>query len=244
MTLRDVLLPVAELANKLSDQFGLSRFSVTIRRRVWSGAEVGAGSCTNQDIVLTPSPEVTFRSPFAAQMSAILASVGSIRDRYYQVSNIIPFYTKGDGTTGGYTPDQLNMRVGPDLDNVEPIVVLVGDDGRARECTQVLFEDSDPFAYSMLLQEVDRPAVKLLSLAISPAAPIAPGGKQQMVATGTFSDGNSYPVTPLVAWSSSSPGVAAIGTLGVVTAASDGTTSIGAHMGGIVAGAVALVVSG
>lgn len=244
MTLRDSLLPVAELANKLGQQFGLARFSVTLRRRIWDGDRVGAGNPTVQDIVLTPPPPVTFKPPFARQMEALFTSGGKISDRYYQVDNIIPAYTKSDGTSGGYTPNQLRMSVGPDMKSVECVVILIGDDGRLRECSQITFDDSDAFAYSMLLQEKDRPSVKMLGIAISPApAALKRPKKLQLAAAATFSDEQTYDVSAVVQWTVADQTIATVDVLGNVTGAAAGSTQIFASIGAIQASPVTLTVT-
>jgi len=243
MSVRDNVLPPLDAARAVIAGLGLRRFSVTLRRRVWSGATIGAGTPTNFDIVLTPTPKVRFKSPFARQMEAIFAAGGKIEDRYFLIDKITPFYNV-NGVTGGYTPDQLQMKVGPDLQNVEPIVVLVGDDGLAKECTQVLFEEDRAFGHSMVVQETNRPSVRLVSLAITPnPAALTRPATLQMVAQGTFSDGNQYPVTPLVKWTSSAAGVATINVLGVAAGVSPGTSNIGASIGTIAAPVSVLTVS-
>jgi uncharacterized protein YjdB len=246
MSLRDDLLPVFNDTRQVIDDLGLRRFQVTLRRRVWSGGkDVGDGTPTNQDIVITPSPKVRFQSPDARQMQYLLTSGGSIRDRYYLINKITPAYVDPlTGLSGGYSPDQLRLRVGPDLVNVEAIVVLVGDDGMKRECTQILLEDDRSFGYSMLCQEVDRPAVSLVSIAVTPSpAGVAVGASLRMVATGTFEDGDSYDITSTAKWTSSSGAVASVNVLGVAKGLSAGTSTITASVGGIVAPGVTLTVT-
>lgn len=243
MSLRDDLLPVFDDTRGVIEDLGLRRFSVTLRRRTWSGGSVGAGVPTNDDIVISPTPRVRFKSPFAAQMSGILTAGGKIEDRYFAIDKITPAWSD-NGLSGGYTPDQLTMKVGPDVQNVEAIVVLLGDDGTAIECVQVTFEEDLSFGYSMVVQDTDRPSVRLTSLAISPIGPMAPGNTQQLVAIGTYSDGSQFPMTMLAKWSSSAPGVATISALAIATAVSDGTTTIGARIGQMAAPPVVLTVSG
>src|SRR5581483_9499068 len=78
----------------------------------------------------------------------------------------------------------------------------------------------------------------LVSLAITPANSIASNGsKQQFTATGTFSDSTTQDITLNVHWSSSSASVATIAnapsTAGLAAAAGVGSTTLGAHSGGI-----------
>jgi hypothetical protein len=74
----------------------------------------------------------------------------------------------------------------------------------------------------------------LKSITISPANPvIALGTNQNFSAIGTFSDGTTQNISRSVAWSSSSPGVATINSLGTAASVAAGTTTITATMNGI-----------
>jgi hypothetical protein len=243
MSIRDNALPKFDKARTKIAALGLRRFAVILRRRTWSGSRIGEGTPTNLDIVLTPAPSVRLKSPFAAQMSGVLASGGSIRDRFYEVSKITPAYVDRAGNAGGYSPAQLRMRVGPDLKNVEPVVVLIGDDGVARECTQVIFEDDRSFGYSMTLQEQDRASTSLASIAIVAPGSIVAGKSKQMHAVGTFNDGSSYDITTLVKWSMPASAVARVDVMGNVTALAAGTAALNASVGGILAPAATVTVS-
>lgn len=245
MSLRDALLPVMDQLRGLPQVFGLRRYAVTIRRRVWSGASVGDGTPTNQSIVLSPIPRV--RNSFSSAtlspeaLQYILANGNVIDDRYYKVDRITPAYSSG-GVSGGYTPAQLRTRANPDVMNVEEIVELVGDDGFKRDCVQVTFEQDRAFGYSMLVHETDRPRVALASIAIAPASPsLAHGTTLQLVATGIFADGTTSDLTPLVTWSSSAPSKATVDLLGVLTGVAAGSSTITASITGISATASATV---
>jgi hypothetical protein len=74
---------------------------------------------------------------------------------------------------------------------------------------------------------------KMLTLSITPVNPTIPDGTQlRFRATGTYDDGSTYDVTPLVSWTSTSDAVSAIsnaqGIEGVASAKSVGFTTIGA----------------
>lgn len=74
----------------------------------------------------------------------------------------------------------------------------------------------------------------LVSIAINPQSPsIASGLKQTLAATGTYADGTTRDLTSLVNWSSSMVAVAAVSSTGLVTAASQGTTTISANLGDV-----------
>ena len=81
----------------------------------------------------------------------------------------------------------------------------------------------------------------LVSLAVTPTAPsIARGLTQQFVATGTFSDGSTQVLTSTVTWSSSNTVVASIanvGSPGLATGLSVGSSTIQAAVGTITASA-------
>ena len=87
------------------------------------------------------------------------------------------------------------------------------------------------------------PPARVLSVTVSPAGASLPlGESQQFVATATLSDGSILDVTMLANWNSSNPSVAAISVNGLVTAASQGATSISAKYR-LVAGSTNLTVT-
>jgi hypothetical protein len=243
MSIRDNALPKFNKARAKIAALGLRRFAVILRRRTWSGTRIGEGTPTNLDIVITPAPAVHFQSPFADQMAGVLTAGGSIRDRYYLVDKITPAYVDRAGVAGGYTPAQLRMRVGPDLKNVEPVVVLVGDDGVGRECTQMIFEDDKSFGYSMTLQEQDKPTISLVSIAVVAPGTVAVGTSKQMKAVGTFNDGSSYEITTIVKWTMLPNLAARVDVMGKVTTLATGTATLNASVGGIAAPASTVTVA-
>lgn len=251
MGIREDLLPVVDGLRSIpgSSDFGLRRFSVTIRRRVWSGAYVGdpSGTATDEDLALSPLPRV--RQVFSAsslrpdQLQYILANGNKIDDRYYKIDRITPRYTNPDGSTGGYSAQQLRLAADPDLHNVESIVVLVGDDGYKRECVQTTFSEDRAFGYSMLVHESDRPRVALASIAITPSpATVVHGSQLQLTATATFADGSTSDLTPMVTWTTTNGNVATVDLLGSVTGIAAGSATIRASMTGV-SGTVAVTVT-
>jgi hypothetical protein len=92
------------------------------------------------------------------------------------------------------------------------------------------------------------PTVKtLVSLALQPLNPsLAPGGGQQFIATGIYSDGSTQDLTVSASWTSSNTAVATIsnasGTNGRATAVAAGTATITATVG-VVAGSTTLTVT-
>jgi uncharacterized protein YjdB len=74
----------------------------------------------------------------------------------------------------------------------------------------------------------------LVSLAVAPANSSMPDdATKQFSATGTFSDNSTQDVTQSVLWSSSTPAVATITNLGLVTSVSTGSTTITAMLGSV-----------
>lgn len=77
-------------------------------------------------------------------------------------------------------------------------------------------------------------AAALRSITVTPANPTLPVGvAQQFTATGSYSDGTTHDITATVTWASSSVGVAAVSTGGLVDALAIGTATITATSGAI-----------
>lgn len=69
----------------------------------------------------------------------------------------------------------------------------------------------------------------LTSLAISPSNPaLVIGSTQQLSVTGTFSDGSTQNLTSLVSWNSAQPTIASVGSGGLATGQSAGTSTVSA----------------
>ncbi|HYG99314.1 MAG TPA: Ig-like domain-containing protein [Terriglobales bacterium] len=83
----------------------------------------------------------------------------------------------------------------------------------------------------------------LVSLAITPSAPsLAKGTSQQFTAIGTFTDGSTQDITSSVTWTSETPAVATVDTLGFVKTLAEGSTVISASSGDT-SGSATLVVT-
>jgi trimeric autotransporter adhesin len=77
-------------------------------------------------------------------------------------------------------------------------------------------------------------AATLISLTVTPVnAATAPGTTKQFTATGTFSDSSTQDVTASALWSSSNPGAATIGNVGLASGLLNGTTTITAAIGSV-----------
>lgn len=59
MTVRDDLVPVVDSARQVIADMGLRRHEVIVQRRIWSGAQLGLGTVTTQELILTPTPKVS-----------------------------------------------------------------------------------------------------------------------------------------------------------------------------------------
>jgi hypothetical protein len=107
-TLRDELLETFNDVRGLIDDLGLRRYAVTVRIRTWSGSDVGLGSATTADTVLTPTPRVR-----VLREAEIASSGGTYRTGDYRVDKITPAYAlPGSVTaaivgTGTIAPEML-----------------------------------------------------------------------------------------------------------------------------------------
>jgi hypothetical protein len=82
----------------------------------------------------------------------------------------------------------------------------------------------------------------LVSISIAPANTlIITGTSLRLFATGMFADGGSMDLTSSVSWSSSSPAVASINTVGSVSAYQQGSTTISASLGSVSASTILTV---
>jgi phospholipase C len=87
-------------------------------------------------------------------------------------------------------------------------------------------------------------SASLVSIAVTPGSvSVAPGITQQLVATGTFSDGTTQDLTARANWSSSATGAAIVTSPGVLTAIESGTANVTASSGSVTGTAVANVTS-
>jgi hypothetical protein len=78
----------------------------------------------------------------------------------------------------------------------------------------------------------------LSSISVTPQSPSVPiGATQQLVATGTFSNGTTGNITASATWTSSATNVATVSSAGVATAVNEGQTTIQAAVGTINASA-------
>jgi uncharacterized protein YjdB len=170
-------------------------------------------------------------TPTEAEMIAM--NSGRVTGNIYRVDLITPAY-KTATVSGGYTAEQMRLWPNRDTGAVENLIAMVGDDGYLRECVQASFEQDRAFRYTMIVVESNRPRTSLQSVSVTPSAPSLTVGKtQQLVATGTFSGGDTSILTLLTAWDSSNSAVAIVDIYGVVTAIAPGACVISANVLGI-----------
>lgn len=253
MSIRDIALPSIDIARCQIAQIGLRRFSVTLRRRVWSGTYVGDGTPVNHDLVITPTPRVRMSFPSAGldpkDLEYVLQNGAIFSDRFYTIDRITPRFKKQpcnplSDEFGGYTPQQLRLKVPPELKNIEMLAILIGDDGIRRDCIQHSLDIDGAFGYSMMVEETDRPRSALQSIVISPAPlSIAVANEVQLVAKGVFEDGTDYDLATLVTWVVENETFATVDVLGLLLGKSAGETTVTARFGDISSAPVALTVS-
>jgi hypothetical protein len=86
-TLRDELLETFNDVRGLINDLGLRRYVVIVRMRTWSGGDVGLGTATNADVILTPTPRVR-----VLREAEVASSGGTYRTGDYRVDKITPAY--------------------------------------------------------------------------------------------------------------------------------------------------------
>jgi len=87
-TLRDDLISCVDDARSILDDFGLRQQTVVIRTRVWSGGELGRGTVTDTNRILSPVPKVERLS-----LRYIAASGGKYQEGDRRVTKISATYT-------------------------------------------------------------------------------------------------------------------------------------------------------
>jgi hypothetical protein len=145
VTVRDNILPILDNARGIVANLGLRRYSVTIRRRTWSGSKPGLGIATNDDLVLTPTPRVRLVSA-----REIASSGGTYQEGDFRIDRITPRFTSP--TVGGYTPEQIKPAITDPADDL--VVVLAGDEQLVKICTHVgpvAFDRA--FGYSQVVRQ-------------------------------------------------------------------------------------------
>lgn len=102
MTLATRMYRIVDRWRGRLDDFGLRRYTVTVRTVVWDSGIVGLGNPTTTDLVLSPNPKVQ-----------------ETDDKTITIGHITPAYTSG-GVSGGYTIAQLRPLTGDPDANEDP----------------------------------------------------------------------------------------------------------------------------
>lgn len=142
MSLRDEILPDLDELRDLANEFGLRRYSLTLRTRTWSGGQPGMGTPTDTDVVVDPPPKVRLLTT-----KEIADSGGTYQKGDFKVEKMTPRYTSP--TAGGFSPAMLQIAPGGSAQDVA--WVLTGDEG-AIECTAIEFHFDKAFNYWMVLR--------------------------------------------------------------------------------------------
>jgi len=141
--------------------------------------------------------------------------------------------TFSDSTTQDVTFDAAWASSAPDVATVSD---AVGSKGffRAIAAGTSTITATFPFNGSSGTSQVTVTEPVLQSISVSPGSPsILTLSAKSFTATGTYSDGTTLDITALVTWNSSNTAIATIAGDGTLTALTQGTTTIGATLGGI-----------
>jgi hypothetical protein len=200
------------------------RFSNSVRSADWIATEynnesnpsafygVGSGPST---------PTITSRSPITGGIGTSVTITGTNFGASQGSSTVTFNGTAGTPTSWSATGIVVPVPTGATTGNVVVTVGGVASSG-------VNFTVSAP---------------SLSTIAVTPANPsVPPGGEQQFVATGTYSDNSTQDLTGTATWSSSTPNVATVGATGLASTLAQGSTTIQASLGSV-SGSTALTVS-
>lgn len=148
MSIRGRILPVIDRVRAKIAALGLRNYEVAIRRKTWP-EQIGAPNTTPTviDFLITPRPRVRIDPPWSEQETGTRGPVGSYTDRIYTIDRITPQYTAPDGTLKGFAPQEFDLV--PDSRKQEVALVLIGDDGVAREAEVVSREFDRAFNYKL-----------------------------------------------------------------------------------------------
>lgn len=96
MTLRDDMLPVADQLRGLFSEFGVSRYTVTVRRDTWTGGRVGVGTNTTVDLPIVSasggSPLVQSLTDISSRLRDVMLAGGTVQMGDLVISEITPAY--------------------------------------------------------------------------------------------------------------------------------------------------------
>lgn len=183
------------------------------------GVAVGTATITAtvNDIVATTQLDIT-----AAQLVALALAVGEPRIPLGYGEDLVATGTFDDGST-----EDLAAQVA--YASSAPHVVVSAGRARGQSAgSATVTATRDAIVATLELVVVDATVV---AIAIAPDQPVVPLAETlQMIATGTFSDGQQYPLTDDAIWTSSSETIARVAK-GLVTPIAAGASTISALTG-------------
>lgn len=137
---RNRLLAVADRVRPIAAPFRTT--AVTIRKRTWTGTQVGEGTSSDVDLVLPPYVKVVELSN-----KEIASSGGKLLDGAVRVGPITPTYLTSDGQSGGFTIADLT----PSADDNSQEVIYLLSGACAGEYRLFSSMNSRPFRYELTL---------------------------------------------------------------------------------------------
>ncbi len=208
----------------------------TVTAGVATGMSTGVTNLTASQGGVTSSPALLRVTP-PVLVSITLTPRGEI----LQVGGTLQFTAIGrrsDGSTVDVTSVATWVSDAPQVATVDASGLATGmSAGTARITASTGGVTSSP-GYVVVTNST------LSSIAVAPGSASVPKGRTQaFTATGTFADGSTADLTPIVTWSSSDASVASIDPDGVATGLGVGSAGITAAKGGVVSPASTLTVT-
>lgn len=195
----------------------LSVFATLVALCAWTGCSGGASTSNSGGSNGVPTVS-------SIQISPTSMSIGMGAQQQFQATAHL-----SDGTS----QDVTSSAVWSSSDSNIASVSAAGVASASASGTVTITAQSNSKTSNAALT-VTAAASNLASIAISPASSSIPvNTTQQFTATGTYSDGSSADITPLVAWSSSHTNIATVNAGGLVNAIAAGSTNISASLAGI-----------
>ena len=167
-------------------------------------------------------------------LTAVAATLTSITVSSTQY--VLPLGTYAQLTATGYYSDgsQQNLTQSVQWSSSSPQIISISNSGLA---TANAIGSSTATATSNTTfgsAQLSVSPAQLLSISVSPQGVLVPiGQRQQMTATGSYTDGTKYDLTPYVTWSSDKMSVATVDSNGMAVAVNIGIANIGASYQGL-----------
>jgi hypothetical protein len=112
-------LTALDIVRGVPNLLGLRPTAVTVETRTWSGGQINRGAMTVTSRVqlcpANPMGDQTTVAPYYRVKHVSERMIANSGGRYEQGSVVVgpvtPYFTRPDGTTGGFTEDQLNPKI-------------------------------------------------------------------------------------------------------------------------------------